>query len=126
MILLAAFASLALVLALVGIYSLVAYSVTQRTGEIGVRLALGATPRDVLTLILGQGMRPVLLGLAVGLAAALALTRLIADQLYQISAHDPLMFALPAALVLAIALLACWLPARRATRIDPINALRAD
>ena len=126
MMLLGVFASVALLLATVGIYGAVAYTVEQRTGEIGVRMALGAQTADVLRLIVGQGMRPVLLGLIVGFAAALALGRLIASQLYQVSAHSPLLFAGTIVLLGTAAFLACLLPARRASRLNPVTALRTE
>jgi len=122
--LLAAFAFLALLLALVGIYGAVAYTVEQRTGEIGVRMALGAQARDVSRLILSQGMLPVVIGLVVGLAVVLALGRLLASQLYQISAHNPLLLGGTTILLGLVAIAACLIPARRATRVDPIIALR--
>ncbi len=122
--LLAAFALLALLLALVGIYGAVAYTVEQRTGEIGVRMALGAQARDVSQLILSQGMQPVVIGLAVGLAVVLALGRLLASQLYQISAHNPVLLGGTTILLGLVAIAACLIPARRATRVDPIIALR--
>ncbi len=124
--LLAAFAALALALATVGIYAVIAYSVTQRTQEIGVRLALGARKGDVIRLVLKQGMRPALAGAALGLAGAWAMTRLISGLLFEVSATDPLTFAAVTLLLLAIALLACWIPARRATKVDPMIALRCE
>jgi predicted permease len=126
MTLLGVFAGIALLLAVVGIYGAVAYTVEQRTGEIGVRMALGAQTSDVLRLVVRQGMNPVILGLIIGLAGTFAVGRLIATQLYQISPHDP--FLLGAATIgLAIsALLACVIPARRATLVDPIQALRSE
>jgi predicted permease len=122
--LLAIFAGVALLLAAIGIYGAVAYTVEQRTGEIGVRMALGAQTRDVLRLILNQGMRPVVTGLAIGIVAAFALGRLIASQLYEVSAHNPALLAGATILLATIALIACLLPARRATHVDPIQALR--
>jgi putative ABC transport system permease protein len=124
MTLLGSFALIALLLALVGIYGAVAYTVEQRTGEIGVRMALGAQARDVLRLILSQGMQPVVIGLVVGLATALALGRFLASQLYQVSAYNPTLLAGTIFLLGAVALAACLIPARRATRVDPIVALR--
>jgi putative ABC transport system permease protein len=124
MLLLAIFAGLALVLACIGIYGVIAYLVGQRTHEIGVRMALGAERRHVLRLILGQGIRMALGGVVLGIVLALALTRLMSSQLYGVTAHDPLTFAGVALVLVAVALLACWIPARRAMRIDPIVALR--
>ncbi|HXX42243.1 MAG TPA: ABC transporter permease [Chthoniobacterales bacterium] len=126
MVLLGVFAGVALLLATVGIYGAVAYTVEQRTGEIGVRMALGAQTMDVLRLIVNQGMRPVIFGLLVGLAAALALGRLIASQLYQTSAHNPLLLAATMSVLGIAALLACVFPARRASLVNPIQALRAE
>jgi putative ABC transport system permease protein len=122
--LLGIFAGVALLLASIGIYGAVAYSVEQRTGEIGVRMALGAQTRDVLRLIVNQGMKPVIIGLAIGIMAAFAVGRLIATQLYQVSAHNPALLAGATILLATIALIACLLPARRATQVDPIHALR--
>ncbi len=126
MILLGIFAGVALLLATVGIYGAVAYTVEQRTGEIGVRMALGAQTMDVLRLVVTQGMRPVIVGLIAGLAAALALGRLITSQLYQVSAHNPIVLAATAAILAAAALLACLLPARRASLLNPVEALRVE
>src|SRR5918996_2357574 len=124
--LLGIFAGVALLLASIGIYGAVAYSVEQRTGEIGVRMALGAQTADVLRLVVRQGMAPVLLGLTVGMVAALALGRLLTTQLYQVSPHNPALLATAALTLGVVALLACFLPARRATRVDPIQALRTE
>ncbi|HEY6971949.1 MAG TPA: ABC transporter permease [Candidatus Angelobacter sp.] len=124
MILLAAFAALALVLSCVGIYSVISYLVGQRTHEIGVRMALGAQRRDVMRLVLGEGAKMAITGVVIGIAAALGLTRLIANQLFGISAHDPVTFIALAILLAMVALLACFLPARRAMRVDPMVALR--
>jgi ABC-type antimicrobial peptide transport system permease subunit len=121
-----AFAGVALLLASIGIYGVMAYAVAQRTHEIGIRMALGASPRDVLNLITRQGARLVVLGLVIGLVASYFLARLLAANLYGISPHDVPTFALVLLLLAAIALLACLVPARRAANVDPILALRAE
>src|SRR5437868_7300791 len=124
--LLGIFAGVALLLASIGIYGAVAYTVEQRTGEIGVRMALGAQTRDVLRLIINQGMRPVVIGLAIGIVAAFALGRLLSSQLFEVSAYNPMLLGGATVLLAAIALLACLLPARRATLVDPVQALRTE
>jgi ABC-type antimicrobial peptide transport system permease subunit len=126
MALLGGFAAVALVLAAVGIYGAVAYTVEQRTGEIGVRMALGAQTMDVLRLVVRQGMGPVFFGLGLGIVGSLALGRLLTAQLYQVSATNPLMLGGTALLLAFVALLACLMPARRATLVNPITALRTE
>jgi putative ABC transport system permease protein len=126
LVLLGVFALLALTLGAVGIYGVMSYTVAQRTQEIGIRLALGATVRDVLRLIVGQGMKLTLLGVGLGLASAVLLSRWLEALLFGVSALDPLTFVVIAAVLLLIALLACYLPARRATKVDPLIALRAE
>ena len=126
MALLGAFAGIALILAMVGIYGAVAYTVEQRTGEIGVRMALGAQTMDVLRLVVKQGMSPVFIGLGLGLLAALALGRVLATQLYEVSATNPALLAGTASMLAVVALVACLLPARRATLVNPIQALRTE
>jgi putative ABC transport system permease protein len=124
LLLLGSFAGLALLLAIGGVFGVVSYNISQRTQEIGIRMALGAQPRDILHLMLGQGMLPVVAGLGLGLAGALLLTRLLSGFLYAIPAHDPATYAGVAILFILIALVACALPARRAARLDPNAALR--
>jgi putative ABC transport system permease protein len=126
MALLGVFAVVALLLATVGIYGAVAYTVEQRTGEIGIRMALGAQTSDVLRLVLQQGMTPVVIGLVVGIAAALGLGRLLATQLYQTSPSNPLLLGATALILGCAALLACLFPARKATHLNPVEALRAE
>ena len=124
MLLLSVFAALALVLACVGIYGVISYLVSQRTHEIGVRMALGAERGDVLRLVLGHGARMALVGVAIGVGAALGLTRLMANQLFGVSAYDPLTFAAVALLLIVVAVAACYIPARRAMSVNPMIALR--
>src|SRR5438046_602739 len=126
MVLLGIFAAVALLLATVGIYGAVAYTVEQRTGEIGVRMALGAQTRDILRLIIRQGMKPVVFGLVVGVAAALAVGRLIHSQLYQTSSYNPLLLSATLTILGLAALLACIFPAYRATLVNPVEALRTE
>jgi predicted permease len=124
--LLSAFAALALVLTAIGIFGVMAQTVTQRTSEIGIRMALGAQRRDVLTLVLGSAARVTLVGLVVGIAAALALTRVVAALLYDVQPHDPVTYVSVAVLLAFVALAACYIPARRATRVDAVVALRTE
>ncbi len=118
------FAAVALVLTIVGLYGVMSYAVAQRTNEIGIRMALGAQTRDVLRLIVSQGLKLVLVGLLLGLIGAFAVTRVIASLLFGVTTRDPLTFAAVAVLLAIVALLACYIPARRATRLDPLHALR--
>ncbi len=118
------FAALALVLAVTGVYGVLAYSVSQRTHEVGIRMALGAGRRDVLRLFMGQGMRLVLLGLVIGLGGAFALTRLMSSLLFGVSSTDAATFVLVAVGLMLVGVFACYLPVRRATRVDPLIALR--
>jgi ABC-type antimicrobial peptide transport system permease subunit len=126
MLLLAAFAGLALLLAAVGIYSVLSYSVRRRVREIGIRMALGAQIGDVLRMVVMEGMKPTLLGLAIGLAGALALGRVVANLVYGVSPADPATFAAVSALLALVALVACVIPAYRATRVEPVKTLREE
>ena len=124
MLLLTVFAGSALLLAAIGIYGLMAYSVQQRTQEIGIRLALGADSHRVRNMVIGQGMRLALVGVAIGVASAFGLTRILASFLFGVTARDPMVFISVPLILSVIALVAVWLPARRAARVDPAVALR--
>jgi putative ABC transport system permease protein len=124
--LLGAFGAVALFLAAIGLYGVVSYNVEQRTREVGLRMALGARMTDVLRLVLGQGMRLALVGVVIGGLAAAAVARVLSSLLYGVSALDPLAYGAAVALLLAVALAANWLPARRAARVDPMIALRTE
>jgi putative ABC transport system permease protein len=126
MILLGSFAALALILATIGIYGVMAYTVTQRTHEIGIRVALGAQRQDVLKLVVGQGMILVLVGIVIGLSASLALTRFMISVLFGVSPTDPVTYIVIPLLFVSVALIACYIPARRATKVDPLVALRSE
>ena len=123
-VLLGSFAALALVLAVVGIYSVVAYSVSQRTHEIGIRMALGAEKRNVLRMMVGHGAKLAGVGIALGLAGSYAATRVLSSMLYGITAHDAATFVVVPVVLLAVCLAASYIPARRAARVDPMEALR--
>ena len=124
--LLTSFAVIAFALAALGIYGVISYGVTQRTRELGIRIALGADPRVVMRLVLGRGMLLTLIGMSIGLVGSLALTRLMSGLLFGISPTDPMTFALATMLLAGVAIAACYLPARRATKVDPITALRCE
>jgi ABC-type antimicrobial peptide transport system permease subunit len=124
--LLGGFAVLALVLASLGVYSVMAHLVAFRTSEIGIRMALGATPGAVLRMVLGQGRRLTLVGIVVGLAGALIVSRLLAQALFEVNPADPIVYLVVSAILLVVAEFAAWVPARRATRIDPVRALRSE
>jgi len=118
------FAAVALLLASIGLYTVIAHSVTQRTQEIGVRMAIGATTRDILALVLRQGMIPLGIGLAIGLTASLAVNQLLKSMLVQVSPADPVTLLVASGVLILAALLGCLIPARRAIRVDPVDALR--
>jgi putative ABC transport system permease protein len=124
LILIGFFGMVALLLATAGVFGVMAYSVSRRTREIGVRVALGARSRDVLTMIMAQGMRTILIGIVIGLAGSLALSRVVASLLFGVTATDPLTFGAVILLLVAAAMLACYIPARRAAKVDPMVALR--
>jgi len=126
MTLLATFAGLALVLALAGIYGVMSWWVTQRTREVGIRMALGAQQREVVGLVLGHGMRLTAAGLALGIAASMALRWVLAGMVFEVSAGDPATYILVTSAMLAVAAAACYLPARRASGVDPMTALREE
>ncbi|MGA7189039.1 MAG: FtsX-like permease family protein, partial [Candidatus Acidiferrales bacterium] len=118
------FAGIGLILVTIGVYSVIAYTTARRTHEIGIRMALGAQPQNILRLIVGQGGRTALIGIVLGLVASFALTRLLASMLFQVKPNDPLIFAGVSMLLLVVTLVACYIPARRAMRVDPMIALR--
>jgi len=118
------FACVALLLAAVGLYAVVAHSVSQRTREIGVRMAMGAMPRDIIYLIFKEGLLPSGIGLVAGAASSLGLSRILKSQLVQVATADPVVLAVASAVLVVAAMLGCWVPARRAVRVDPVVALR--
>ena len=118
------FAATALLLAAAGLYAVIAYLVSQRTREIGIRLALGATPRHILRLMMGQGMRLTLIGVAIGFVGAIAVTHLMRSLLFGVTPTDVMTFVVSSIVLIVVALLACFIPARRATKVDPLVALR--
>jgi putative ABC transport system permease protein len=118
------FAGIALVLAIVGIYGVMSYSVTQRTHEIGIRMAIGARPRDVFKMVLGQGMKLAIIGVVIGLVGAFLLTRLMETMLFGVAPTDKLTFGTISLMLITVALLACYLPGRRATKVEPTVSLR--
>ena len=126
MLLIVLFAVVALFLAAVGLYGVVAYTVSQRTREIGLRMAIGAAPSHVLTMVVGGGMKLALIGVVIGVAGALALARLVQTMLFEVAPSDPVSYVITAALLLAIAAVASYVPARRAMRVDPMVALQAE
>jgi putative ABC transport system permease protein len=126
MLLLGSFAGVALILASIGLYGVMSFMVTQRARELGVRVALGASTREVLTMVLGQGVKLAGIGVAIGLVASLLLTRLMAKMVFSVSTTDPITFIAISVTLITVALVASYLPARRATKADPIVALRAE
>jgi putative ABC transport system permease protein len=125
-ILLGVFSAIALVIAVIGVYGVMSHSVTQRTNEIGIRVAFGATARNVLVIVLGQGLTVIGLGMIVGLAASLVATRIISSYLYGVTATDPATFSFVLLALFVVACLACYVPARRALKVDPLVAMRHD
>ncbi|HEU0252074.1 MAG TPA: FtsX-like permease family protein [Pyrinomonadaceae bacterium] len=124
MALIAVFAATALLLAAAGLYAVIAYLVSQRTREIGIRLALGATPRHILRLMMGQGVKLTLIGVTIGFVGAIAVTRLMRTLLFGVAPTDVMTFGISAVVLIVVAMLACFIPARRATKVDPLVALR--
>ena len=122
--LLGVFAITALLLAAAGLYAVIAYLVSQRTREIGIRVALGATPRNILRLMMGHGMKLTLIGVAIGFVGAIAVTRLMRSLLFAVAPVDLMTFGVSSVVLMVVALLACFIPARRATKVDPLVALR--